>query len=75
MATMNISLPDTLRDFVEEQIAQGGYGTTSEYLRDLIRREQQRLQLRGALLAGLEADVVAEADATYFKQLRKSLKD
>lgn len=75
MATMNISLPDTLRDFVETQISQGGYGTTSEYLRDLIRREQQRLQLRESLLAGLDAEVVAEADAAYFKQLRKSLKD
>ena len=75
MATMNISLPDTLREFVESQIREGGYGTTSEYLRDLIRREQHRLQLRDTLLAGLDAEVVAEADAAYFKQLRKSLKD
>lgn len=75
MATMNISLPDTLRDFVEAQIAAGGYGTTSEYLRDLIRREQQRLMLRDSLLAGLSAEAVAEADAAYFKQLRKFLKD
>ena len=75
MATMNISLPDTLRDFVEAQVSEGSYGTTSEYLRDLIRREQQRLQLRDSLLSGLNANVVAEADAAYFKQLRKSLKD
>ena len=47
---MNISLPDTLKSFVDEQVNQGGYGTSSE--RELIRKDQGRLQLRGLLLAG-----------------------
>ena len=40
---MNISLPDELRDFVEEQVKRG-YGTSSEYVRELIRRDQDRLR-------------------------------
>jgi len=49
---MNISLPDTLKSFVDEQVSQRGYGTSSEYVRELIRKDQDRLQLRGLLLAG-----------------------
>ena len=43
---MNISLPETLEVFVDQQVSQRGYGTSSEYVRELIRREQDRLQLR-----------------------------
>ena len=52
MSTMNISLPDSLKAFVDEQVSQRGYGTSSEYVRELIRRDQDRLQLRQLLLAG-----------------------
>jgi antitoxin ParD1/3/4 len=52
MSTMNISLPDSLKAFVDEQVSQRGYGTSSEYVRELIRRDQDRLQLRNLLLAG-----------------------
>ena len=51
MSTMNISLPDTLKSFVDEQVHQGSYGTSSEYVRELIRKDQDRLHLRGLLLA------------------------
>ena len=47
MSTMNISLPDTLKSFVDEQVSQRGYGTSSEYVRELIRKDQGRQQLRG----------------------------
>ena len=43
MSTMNISLPDSLKDFVDEQVAQRGYGTSSEYVRELIRKDADRL--------------------------------
>ena len=69
MGTMNISLPDTLRDFVDEQIARGGYGTSSEYVRELIRRDQERLRLRALLLEGAESPATGEADAPYFAAL------
>ena len=70
MGTMNISLPDTLRDFVDDQIARGGYGTSSEYVRELIRRDQERLRLRALMLEGAESPVTGEADALYFAALR-----
>ena len=70
MSTMNISLPDTLKSFVDEQVSQRGYGTSSEYVRELIRRDQDRLQLRGLLLAGAASVPAAPADASYFDGLR-----
>ena len=63
MTTMNISLPDTLKSFVDEQVNQRGYGTSSEYVRELIRKDQDRLQLRGLLLAGAASNPAAPADA------------
>jgi len=56
MTTMNISLPDALKTFVDEQVSQRGYGTSSEYVRELIRKDQDRLQLRGLLLAGVGSE-------------------
>ena len=70
MSTMNISLPDTLKSFVDEQVSQRGYGTSSEYVRELIRQDQDRLQLRGLLLAGAASAPAAPADAAYFEGLR-----
>jgi antitoxin ParD1/3/4 len=70
MSTMNISLPDALKSFVDEQVSQRGYATSSEYVRELIRRDQDRLQLRGLLLQGASSAPGAPADATYFQGLR-----
>lgn len=70
MGTMNISLPDALKAFVDEQVSQRGYGTSSEYVRELIRRDQDRLQLRSLLIAGAESAPTAPADAGYFEGLR-----
>ena len=70
MSTMNISLPDTLKSFVDEQVSQRGYGTSSEYVRELIRKDQDRQQLRGLLLAGAASNPAAPADASYFEELR-----
>mgnify|MGYP002368665737 CR=1 FL=1 len=70
MSTMNISLPDTLKSFVDEQVSQRGYGTSSEYVRELIRKDQERQQLRGLLLAGATSTPAAPADGAYFDNLR-----
>ncbi len=70
MSTMNISLPETLKTFVDEQVSQRGYGTSSEYVRELIRKDQDRLHLRELLLAGASSSPVAPADARYFEGLR-----
>lgn len=67
---MNISLPDALKSFVDEQVSQRGYGTSSEYVRELIRRDQDRQQLRNLLLAGAASAPAAPADTSYFEGLR-----
>ena len=71
MNTMNISLPDTLKTFVDEQVSQRGYGTRSEYVRELILRDQQGQQLRCLLLEGANSAPAALADAAYFESLRR----
>lgn len=70
MSTMNISLPDALKDFVDEQVASRGYGTSSEYVRELIRRDQDRMHLRGLLLAGAAAAPAGPATRSHFDRLR-----
>lgn len=45
MATMNVSLPDEMKAWVEEQAAGGRYANASDYVRDLVRRDQERKHL------------------------------
>ncbi|MEI7457077.1 MAG: type II toxin-antitoxin system ParD family antitoxin [Nitrosomonadales bacterium] len=73
MTTMNISLPDTLKQFVDLQVATAGYGTSSEYVRQLIRRDQERDQLRSLLLQGAQSEPTGLADETYFASLRSGV--
>lgn len=70
MSTMNISLPEALKSFVDEQVSRGGYGSSSEYVCELIRKDQGRLQLRGLLQAGAASTPSAAADVGYFERLR-----
>jgi antitoxin ParD1/3/4 len=42
MTSLNISLPQPLRDYIEQQARQGGYSTPSEYMRELIREDRKR---------------------------------
>ena len=58
MASLNISLPTPLREWVETQIKGGRYGNASEYLRELIRRDQERqaqVRLEALLLEGVKS--------------------
>lgn len=74
MSTMNISLPDALKTFVDEQVLQRGYGTSSEYVRELIRKDQDCQQLRALLLAGASSLPAGPADAGYFTGLRDRIR-
>ena len=59
MTTMNVSLPDGLKAFVEEQVSSRGYGTASEYVRELIRNDAKakaQVKLDTLLLEGLEGE-------------------
>ena len=53
MATMNVSLPDLMKEWVEEQIKTGHYSNASDYVRDLIRRDQEYHDRREALVKAL----------------------
>ena len=56
MTTVTISLPETLKDFIDDQLATKGYGNVSEYFRTLLREAQQReedARLEALLLEGL----------------------
>ena len=57
---MSFALPESMRDYIDERVRDGNYGNTSEYLRELIRRDQE--QQAAARLRGLIADGLASGD-------------
>lgn len=72
---MNISLPDSLKGFVDEQVVERGYSTSSEYIRELIRHDQDRQHLRKLLLEGAASPPGGPADDAYFDRLHKRITD
>jgi antitoxin ParD1/3/4 len=77
MTTMNISLPDTLKDFVDHQVQERGYSTSSEYVRDLIRNDQVRQaeqRLAALILEGLESGPAIPVNEAYWNSKRDALK-
>ncbi|MCE7763109.1 type II toxin-antitoxin system ParD family antitoxin [Pseudomonas putida] len=74
MVIMNTSLPDALKSFVDDQVKQRVYSTSSEYLHELIRKDQDRTQLRNLLLAGGATAPCARADEGYFESLRAKVR-
>lgn len=72
---MNISLPEALKAFVDDQVADRGYGSSSEYVRELIRRDQDRQLLRGVLLEGAGSPPGPVADAGRFEALRARVRN
>ncbi len=70
MTTVNISLPDALQSFVDEQVGARGYGNSSEYVLELIRKDRDRQRLRDLLLRGAASPPEVAADADYFDRLR-----
>ncbi len=73
MQSMNISLPDPLKQFVDSQVAQGRYSSTSEYMRELIRADE-RLKaeelLEAKLLEGLSSPET-EFNSAEWAEIRK----
>ena len=65
MPTMNISLPENLKEFVETQVKSGDYSSVSEFIRTLVRREQknrEREQLELRILEGLSSGDVVQSN-------------
>ena len=76
MAVFNISLPDPMKAYVEERISEGGYRTTSDYFRDLVREDQKRRaeeKLETLLLEGLDSGSPIEVTDEYLQEKRAEL--
>lgn len=71
MGTMNISLPDPMKNWVEEQAKAGRYANSSDYVRDLIRRDRARseaiAEIQAAVDIGLASGPAAPLDRGTFK--------
>ncbi len=70
---MNVSLPEELKHFVDERVATRGFGTSSEYVRELLCREQDRQHLRKLVLDGMASGRGQLADAACFQSLREKI--
>jgi len=75
MATMNVSLPNPMKDWVETQVKSGLYGNVSDYVRDLIRRDQQDREqiniLQQAISKGIESGISDRSMLDILKEARK----
>ena len=73
MTSMNVSLPEELKDYVEQQ-AKGGYSTPSEYIRELIRADQKcraKERLDALLLEGLSSGDPVPVNAKFWAELKR----
>jgi antitoxin ParD1/3/4 len=73
MSTVNISLPEPMKDFVESQVTEGMYGSVSDYIRTLIREAQKRKaeeELEKKLLAALDQGSFQDITPEFFTRLQ-----
>ncbi|MEA3063234.1 MAG: antitoxin ParD1/3/4 [Sphingomonadales bacterium] len=68
MATMNISLPDDLKAYVDRRVA-GRYSTSSEFVRELIRKDHDLHRLRELILEGAASPLEGPIDEAFFNGL------
>ncbi len=71
MSNINISLPESMKAFIDEQVAQGGYGSVSKYLQELITQDQKRKMqehIEELLIAGLESGEAIEVNHEWWHQ-------
>jgi len=77
MATMHISTPEEMRDFVERQATKGGFSTASEYVRSILQeaqeRERSREAIRGKLVEALESGPATPMIADDWEAIRTEL--
>ena len=78
MATMNISLPATMRDWVEKQTNARQYSSNSDYVRDLIRRDKEQQEkheaLQKAITEGLQSGVSDRSVSEIIEEAKKEMK-
>jgi antitoxin ParD1/3/4 len=71
MATLNISMPDEMRAFIDSRVSMGEYQSASDYLRDLIRHDHEVTEQ--LLMEGLESGTVKPLDMSALKQKAQAL--
>ena len=75
MSTMNISLPDDMKDWVDAQVRARGFMSASEFIRDLIRQQREEIEtLREKILAGMESGPPIPAEEVM-QRLRQRILD
>ncbi len=75
-ATMNISLPEALRDHVHQRVAEGGFANVSDYVRALIREDRERqakAKLELMLIEGVRSGEPEEASGAYWDALKDEI--
>ena len=73
MQTMNISLPEQLKEFIDEQVGSGRYSSVSEYVRDLVREDEKRKaqeKLEAMLMEGIQSGAPTEMTRTDWQEIR-----
>jgi len=76
METMNIALPDAMKHFVQDRVAEGGYSSVSEYVRELIRADQRRKaeeRIDALLLDGLDSGPSIPVTPEYWEEKKRKL--
>lgn len=71
MATMNVSLPDPMKAWVEAQAETGRYANASDYVRDLIRRDQDRLAKLGNLQRRIDEGLASGVSGRSEEEIRQ----
>jgi len=76
MATMNVSLPDPMKTWVEAQLKNGSFSNTSDYVRHLIRRDQERTRAIEAVQQAIDEGVMSgEPEAFDFKAFKAQMRE
>lgn len=76
MAILNVSVPDQMKAYIDERLKEGDFSTTSEYVRGLVRDDQQRRtreRLDALLLQGLDSGEPIEVTDEYMQARREEL--
>ena len=76
MKTMNVSIPEPMKEYVERRVTSGEYSSVSEYIRALVRDDRDRKareKLEGLLLEGVNSGPPVRASANYWDKKRRQL--
>ena len=75
MDSMNISLPEDMKEFVQEQVAERSFGSASEYFRQLLRVEREREWLRDHLLSAMAEPPSRTSAEDFMSQMRTKIQE